>query len=194
MREPCRPDIPKNFLPDGSNLPIVIKGLREEHPERFKAWVEHVQVVFDNLVALEVEENPVDRFRYLTASFDSSKVPGWLLSDGTLRLLALTLLAYLSPRTYGGIDYVEEPENGVHPTALEAIYQSLSSTYTYGGQVLVATHSPLLLGLAKPEEILCFALTSEGATCIVRGDNHPNLKNWKQGVTLETLFASGVLS
>ena len=51
-------------------------------------------------------------------------MPAWMLSEGTLRLLALTILAYLPhlPAVY----LIEEPETAVHPTALETIYQSLS--------------------------------------------------------------------
>lgn len=108
------------------------------------------------------------------------EVPSWMTSDGTLRLLALTLLAYLptgmtSPRRGFFNDRlfpVEEPENGVHPMALDAIYDSLASVYD--GQVLVATHSPVFLRMAKPEEVLCFAKTEDGATDIVRGDSHGN--------------------
>ena len=52
-------------------------------------------------------------------------VPSWMASDGTMRLLALTLLAYLPDSRE--IYLLEEPENGVHPLALEAIRDSLSS-------------------------------------------------------------------
>ena len=85
---------------------------------------------------------------------------------------------------------VEEPENGVHPAALETIYQSLSSVYN--AQVLVAT-SPVLLSMAKPEQILCFSKTPEG-TAIIRGDEHPALRDWHGEASLGTMLASGSLS
>jgi len=110
------------------------------------------------------------------------------VSDGTLRLLALTILAYLPE--FKGIYLVEEPENGVHPTALETIYQSLSSVYE--GQVLVTSHSPVLLSLPKREQLLCFQKTTEGAE-IIPGDKHPALRDWKGEVSLSDLFAAGVL-
>jgi predicted ATPase len=86
---------------------------------------------------------------------------------------------------------VEEPENGIHPKALEGVYQSLSSVYD--GQVLVASHSPLLLGLATPGDLLCFARNPSGAVDIVRGDKHPALRDWQGEVGIETFYASGVL-
>jgi len=122
-----------------------------------------------------------------------------MTSDGTLRLLALTVLAYLP---IGGMSLdrfffndrlflVEEPENGVHPMALDAIYDSLASVYD--GQVLVATHSPVFLRRGKPDEVLCFAKTGDGTTDIVRGDDHPMLRDWQGSVDMDLLFATGVI-
>ena len=59
------------------------------------------------------------------------------MSEGTLRLLALTVIAYLPDA--GRIYLIEEPENGIHPLATEAVYQSLSSVY--GSHVFITTHS-----------------------------------------------------
>jgi hypothetical protein len=58
---------------------------------------------------------------------------------------------------------------------------------------LLATHSPVVLSVARPEQVLCFARTPEGATDIVRGSEHPRLREWKGETDLGTLFASGVL-
>ncbi len=112
-----------------------------------------------------------------------------MASDGSPRLLALTLPAYL-PRE-SGIYLIEEPENGIHPLAIETIFKSLSSIY--GAQVILATHSPVALGAAAPREILCFSKTSEGATKILSGVDHPALKEWRGESNLGALFAGGVL-
>jgi len=63
----------------------------------------------------------------------------------------------------------------------------------YDAQVLVATHSPLIVGVADLDQILCFAKTEDGATDIVRGDKHPKLREWRGEVNLGELFAAGVL-
>ncbi|HSK77805.1 MAG TPA: hypothetical protein VLQ45_15240, partial [Thermoanaerobaculia bacterium] len=41
-------------------------------------------------------------------------------------------------------------------------------------------HSPVFLAMAEPEQVLCFAQDGKGATDIVRGSEHPNLKDWKR--------------
>jgi len=112
-----------------------------------------------------------------------------MVSDGTLRLLTLTLPAYIPDFT--GVYLVEEPENGIHPQAIEVLFQSLSSVY--GAQMLLATHSPVILSQADLRQVLCFQKTESGATDIVAGAEHPALKDWKGQPNLDVIFASGVL-
>ncbi len=190
MRTPCRPDAPRDLQADGSNLPLLVGQLRDRHPERFRWWTEHVAGVLEGLREIGVQEQAHDRHLYLTAEYEGGVVvPAWLLSDGTLRFLALSLIAYLPDSET--IYIIEEPENGIHPRAIEAVMESLSSVYA--GQVFIATHSPLVVGLAQPEQLLCFERTDEGATRVLRGDQHPALANWKKRVSLADLYASGVL-
>jgi predicted ATPase len=190
MRRPCPSDAPRGFQPDGSNLPVLVAELEKQQPQRFQWWLQHLQTILEDLEAVSVAERPEDRSLYLKATYRNGvQTPAWLLSDGTLRLLALTLIAYLPHPDQ--VFVVEEPENGIHPRALEGVFQSLTSVYE--GQVFLATHSPLLLALTQPKHLLVFAKTPNGATDVVRGPYHPRLQEWQAETPLDTLFASGVL-
>lgn len=190
IRRPSPAGSPRHFLPDGSNLPWVVDTLRRTDPDRFDRWLGHVRTAIPDLRSVETVERNEDRHRYLVVEYENGlKAPSWVVSDGTLRLLALTLLAY-GPQPEG-IYLVEEPENGIHPRAVESVYHSLKSVYD--AQVLCASHSPVVLSLAEPPDLLCFAKDNTGATDIVRGDEHPRLKGWKGALDLGTLFAAGVL-
>lgn len=190
MRRPAPPGSPTEFQPDGSNLPWAIGELQEKHPVAFQRWVDHVRTALPDIEDIETIERPEDRHRYLRVIYKTGlKAPSWSVSDGTLRLLALTLVGYL--QSSGRIYLIEEPENGIHPQAVETVFQSLSSAY--GHQILCATHSPVFLAMAEPEQVLCFARTKDGATDVVRGSEHPNLKDWKRSTDLGTLFATGIL-
>jgi predicted ATPase len=190
IRKPSPPGKPRKFQPDGSNLPWVINSLEEKHPDLLKEWVGHLRTALPDIAGVRTIERPEDRHRYLVVQYGQGvDVPSWFVSDGTLRLMALTLLAYIPDLS--GIYLIEEPENGLHPRAIETMFQSLSSVYD--AQVLVATHSPLIVGVADLDQILCFAKTEDGATDIVRGDKHPKLREWRGEVSLGELFAAGVL-
>jgi predicted ATPase len=190
LRRPSRPGSPRQFQPDGSNLPRVVNDLYERAPDRLQEWIAHVGTALPDLRNIRTVERPEDRHRYLVLDYDTGlQAPSWLVSDGTLRLLALTILAYLPD--LAGAYLIEEPENGIHPRAVETVLQSLSSVY--GAQVLLATHSPVILSLARPDQVLCFNRTAQGATDIVLGSEHPRLRQWRGETDLGTLFASGVL-
>lgn len=190
MRWSCRPDVPTTFQTDGSNLPKVIQYLRKEHPESFSQWMKHVQTALPEILTVDVFEKADDRFLYLNVQHKNGlKVPSWVISDGTLRLLAQTIIAYLPEKNR--IYMIEEPENGLHPLAIESIYQSLSSCYD--NQIILASHSPAILRLTEPKDILCFAKTSSGAVAIVHGNEHPKLKDWRTGIDLAMLHAAGIL-
>jgi predicted ATPase len=190
MRRPSPPGKARTFLPDGSNLPWVVELLEQKHPDRLQTWIDHVRQALPDLSSITTREREEDRHRYLVLRYRNGlEAPSWLVSDGTLRLLALTLLAYAPELS--GIHLIEEPENGIHPRAVEIVFQSLSSVY--GAQILCATHSPVMLSMAKPADVLCFARDEHGATDVVPGTNHPRLRTWKGEVDMGTLFASGVL-
>lgn len=192
IRQPSPPGLGRRFRPEGENLPHVLSALAERSPARYKSWVEHVQTALPDIESVDVHVRPEDRHSYLVVSYKGGAVvPSWLVSDGTLRLLALTVLAYVDqPRS---VMLVEEPENGIHPRAIETVLQALSSIYE--GQVLLATHSPVALNILEPADVLCFAKDASGATDIVEGDRHPALRDWRAGEPdFGVMFASGILS
>ena len=191
MREPSPPGQGLRFQTDGSNLPWVIANLRRDE-KRFGWWLDHVRTALEDIVDIDTVEREDNRHRYISIRYaNGAEVPSWLCSDGTLRLLALTIPAYLED--LDDVFLVEEPENGIHPRAIETVMQSLSSIY--GGQSLMATHSPIALNLLEASQVLCFAKDQAGATDIVSGDQHPALKEWRRGhPDLGMLFAAGILS
>ncbi len=191
IRHPSRPGQGLNFQTDGSNLPWVVAEL-QRNSKRFDSWIAHVRTALPDVQSISWVERPEDLHRYLVVNYSNgAAVPSWLVSDGTLRLLALTIPAYLTD--FSGVFLIEEPENGIHPRAIETVLQSLSSIYD--GQVLIATHSPVAINMLEASQVLCFAKDADGATDIVAGNLHPALRDWKRGQPdLGLLFASGILS
>ena len=84
-------------------------------------------------------------------------------TSGTLRMLAL--MTALFGETGSNMIGIEEPENHVHPTALEAFAEYLLKAAQDSVQILVTTHSPLLLDfLNEPGGpcVLCSHWNQEG--------------------------------
>lgn len=189
IRKPSPPGQARRFKPDGSNLTWVIDDLKKS-PKLFQRWLDHIRTALPDVKDIVIIERPEDKHKYIKVLYDNGgEIPSWLVSDGTLRLLALTIPAYIPD--IQGVFLIEEPENGIHPKAIETVYQSLSSVYD--AQILMASHSPIVLSMVQPKDVLCFAKTSEGITDIVNGSDHPKLKDWKGAINLSDLFAGGIL-
>jgi predicted ATPase len=165
-------------------------GARSEGRAAVERWTEHLRYALEDLESIGWGARAPDNAEYLILRFAGGlECPSWLLSDGTLRMLALTLPAFLSgpPSLY----MVEEPENGVHPHALEIIVKALAAIP--GAQVFVATHSPLVVQQVGAKPLLCFTRDEKVGIQIVHGENHPALKDWQGSPDLASIFASRVL-
>ena len=73
-----------------------------------------------------------------------------VLSEGTLRLLALCIMQY--DETYKGLLCFEEPENGIHPQRIKTMIQLLENMtidimddHPILRQVIINTHSPIFV-------------------------------------------------
>ncbi len=199
MRLPCPATRPTDLELDGTNLARVVGRLLGANgglgpywadPDSPVArWTEHLRYALPDLVSIGWARRQADNAEYLMLRYESGlDAPSWVLSDGTLRMLALTIPAFLPHES--AVYMVEEPENGVHPKALEIILRSLSSIP--GSQMLLATHSPFVVQQCGVEPLLCFSRDEQGAH-ITPGLEHPMLKAWDGMPDLGIVFAAGVL-
>jgi predicted ATPase len=93
---------------------------------------------------------------------DGTLHPARALSDGTLRVLALAVIA-VDPTVHGML-YLEEPENGIHPERIAALLQLLQEIATDTEepvgpenplrQVIVNTHSPAVVSQVPDDSLV----------------------------------------
>jgi predicted ATPase len=192
MRVASPPGLSKTqVLGSAKNAPWLALELLNRDPDRFSLWKSHVQLALPQVSDVSVHERTDDHHAYFRVRYnDSYDIPSSGLSDGTLRILVLTLLAYIAkpPRFL----VTEEPENGIHPRAIEAVIQGLASIND--SQVIVSSHSPVVLAGTELPQVLAARIRSDGASEVIPGPQHPRLVDWKGEVSLSTLFAVGVLS
>jgi predicted ATPase len=118
----------------------------------------------------DVREVSVDRdekrelLTLMVTGADRTRHPARALSDGTLRFLALAVIA-LDPEARGVI-CLEEPENGIHPGRISAMLRLLQDIVTDVDepvddenplrQVIINTHSPAVV-MQVPDDSLLMA-------------------------------------
>lgn len=199
MRLPCPATRPTDLELDGTNLARVVGRLLgtngglgpywADHESPVARWADHLRYALPDLENIGWARRQADNAEYLLLRYSNGlEAPSWVLSDGTLRMMALTIPAFLPSES--AVYMVEEPENGVHPKALEIVLRSLSSIP--GAQLLLATHSPFVVQQCGLEPLLCFSRNDDGVD-IVPGAQHPALAGWDGTPDLGIVFAAGVL-
>jgi predicted ATPase len=91
---------------------------------------------------------------------NGSEVTAAGMSEGMLYWLAFAIIESLEPQA---ILLIEEPENGLHPSRIVdvmRIFREVSART----QIVLATHSPLVINELKPEEVTIVTRTPEAGT------------------------------
>ena len=95
----------------------------------------------------------IERRVLLEMTEENFKIPGWLLSTGTLRILAL--LACLRHPYPPPLLVVEEVENGLDPRTINLLVEEFRAAINEKKtQIIVTTHSPYLLDLLDLSQIV----------------------------------------
>lgn len=91
---------------------------------------------------------------------DGRSVDAFRLSEGMLYWLAFAALPYLNPAP---LILVEEPENGLHPSRIADVMRVLRDISNIS-QIIIATHSPLVVNELQPDEVTIITRTPERGT------------------------------
>jgi predicted ATPase len=178
---------------DGSNLADYLLSIRKLDQQAFDGIVETLQHVLpyakDIQPALTSE---LERTVYLQLSEGDFKVPGWLLSTGTLRILAF--LALFRHPTPPPLIVIEEIENGLDPRTLHLLVDEIRTLVESGrSQVIVTTHSPYLLDLLDLSHIVMVERI-DGQPTFTRPGDQETLQRWAKDFSPGRLYTMGRLN
>lgn len=117
-------------------------------------------------------------------------IPSDEASDGAMFLTAFLALIHTQSTQ---VLLIEEPENGLHPSRLQTVIELLRKATTgelgYSQrQVILSTHSPLLLNFVDPSEVRIFRRGDDEATNVVRMDDLPDIQRLTKEFALGELW------
>ncbi len=157
----------------GGDIAPFLYRLQADHDKRFRAVKRTLRSIIPSVEDVTVDLDKRRGTLDLMIRQDGIDYSSRIVSEGTLRVLALCAIA-VNPWS-GSLLAFEEPENGVHPRRLELIAQLLLSlAVEQGRQVVVTTHSPLLCDAvlrdarSRPGEIGLFNVRREEQATVVR--------------------------
>ena len=182
---------------------LDIRTHREGGVEAFEGIVETLAYVLPYAEDLQPAiTREIERSAYLQLSEQgyadrNDKLPGWLLSTGTLRVLAL--LALLRDPDPPPLIVIEELENGLDPRTIHLIVSEIRDYVARGNrQVIATTHSPYLLDLLDLDDlILAERVASKKVgphVTFSRPGDEARLVEWAQDFSPGRLYTMGRLS
>lgn len=136
----------------GKNLAAALYRIKQEDSFNLKEISRKLNSFLPNFIEVDVFDDKENK-QYLIKlkDVDKKEFSSRVLSEGTLRILALCILEYDDKHT--GLLCFEEPENGIHPFRIKAMTELLkdlsvdfNEIETPLRQVIVNTHSTVLVG------------------------------------------------
>jgi len=155
---------------DGSNLQMVLYELfsknRSEWP---KEIMNRLKILFPGIESMASVPTPDGRVMLEVVENGTNFIPK-SLSDGFFKIMAVLALSF--GRFGSDLLVIDELENSIHPEAIEILIDALESS---GKQVIITTHSPVVLNMCKVENIL-FVKKEVDETKVSRVKNARKLK------------------
>lgn len=169
----------QNLTESGRNLSGVLYNLCQERENKAQL-LEFVRALPEqDITEIDFIETPRgEAMVTLTETFGGSsrKYDASLLSDGTLRVLAIAAAVLSAP---GSLVVIEEIDNGVHPSrAAQLLNQVSSIAKDRNLRVLISSHNPALLDAlpddAVPNVVFCYRSPKDGLSRLVRLTDLPD--------------------
>ncbi|MFE3871460.1 AAA family ATPase [Flavobacterium sp. ZS1P70] len=136
----------------GKNLAAALYRIKQEDKYVLKEISRKLNKFLPNFIEVDVIDDKENKqFLIKLKDVEKKEFSSRVLSEGTLRILALCILEFDDKHT--GLLCFEEPENGIHPFRIKAMTELLkdlsvdfNQEETPLRQVIVNTHSPVLVG------------------------------------------------
>jgi predicted ATPase len=172
----------------GRGLPGIYQAILGRDRPRFDRIERSMRELFPTAKNLRPEAISNQELTLEIELVDGTVVPADLMSDGLLYYLAFAAVPFLAPV---GVLLVEEPENGLHPARIRDVVTGLREfVESSGTQVLMATHSPLVVNELKPDEVSVVTRDPERGTQVRLLKDTPNFERRSKVAELGELWLS----
>ena len=138
-------------------------------------------------------ENNVNKsvFFKVIESYNKKEFPSYMLSDGTVNILAVIVALYFQDDN--AVIVLEEPERNIHPKLLSTLVSILSDV-SDKKQIFVTTHNPFIIKEANLDDIYLVSRDENGISNITKPIDDERIKTFLENdLGIEDLFVDGIL-
>lgn len=158
----------------------IVRYIQQVMPQ-FGDFIMEPSVTDSNYISLDWREKNSDHI------FGVNQI-----SDGTLRFMALATLLLQPPKTMPSLIVIDEPELGLHPTAI-SILAGMIKKASENTQVVIATQSPRLLDEFSADKVVVIERDAQQRTSVFKQLSNEQLKAWEDDYTTSELWDKNVI-
>jgi predicted ATPase len=183
---------------DGGNLAAFLYGLKENEKNRpyYDKVLRHIKQVFPQFGDFSLQPSARNENYIMLDWFEQSnlsyKLGAHQLSDGTIRFMALAVLLLQPPQNLPSVIVLDEPELGLHPSAIVELASmvKIASQHT---QIVLATQSPALLDEFSAEQITVIDRDPVSNSSTFKHFTEKELEYWLENYTLSEIWDKNIL-
>lgn len=149
----------------GLGLGSVLDAIRDRNEDAWRALTDDLLQRFPSLRRFQLQVREGAKKVVAAELRDGTNVGVDELSEGFLYYLAFAAMQHFDPVA---VLCVEEPENGLHPARIREVINILRAISKAGTQVLLTTHSPLVINELLPSEVTLLTRPKDGGTVATR--------------------------
>jgi hypothetical protein len=144
----------------GTGLSSVFDAIINRDPEAFARIQDQVRKLFPNVAKVGLINTSNSQKEIAVTLADGTRVGAEGMSEGLLYYLGFAALQYIEG---SHLFLIEEPENGLHPARIAEVMGALREI-SKTSQVIIATHSPLVVNELEGREVTVVTRPPENGT------------------------------
>lgn len=168
----------------GTGIASLYDAILNRNVDGFLAIASDVRRLFPTVKNIGLQNVSPSHKQLEIELLNDQRVPAALMSEGLLLYLAYAALPHLTPTR---MLLIEEPENGLHPARITEVMNLLREV-SKSTQVLLTTHSPLVINELEADEVTVLTRDREKGTVATPIDQTPNFEERRQVYSLGELW------
>ena len=163
VRQPAEANDLKRLISTGENLSQLLSNLNNNYTFQYEKIRECLSDINPNFTGIGYNFFGSRLYLSLREKNLSHAIDALHMSDGTLKYMLLLSIFYNPDR--GSLIDIDEPESCLHPDMIRSVAKMMKSA-AKTSQIIVATHSALLLNAFELDDILVFEKNDRNETQI----------------------------
>jgi predicted ATPase len=179
---------------EGNNLASFLHYLKTTHHSNYRRIVGYVNQIMPQFkdFYLEPNEKGYVSLKWIDIYPNDYVFLPEQFSDGAMRFIALATLLLQPQETMPNVVIIDEPELGLHPSAIGQLAAILQEAATHT-QVIIATQSTGLVDEFEPKHITIIESDKEKGFSTAYKLNEEELADWLENYSLSELWNKNVI-